>query len=64
LKELRGLNVDVEPITTTSFTGDIVECLRAVIRVIVEGVATKYHDCKKLVDDVDARIAKALLHIK
>jgi hypothetical protein len=60
IKVAMGLDPDLPCITSISFSGDIVNCTRDALRVVILALAASYPNCDDLVADLDRRLADAL----
>jgi hypothetical protein len=60
LKIAMGVDPALPCITSVSFSGDVVECTRDALRVVVLALTAKYASCEELVADLDKRLAQAL----
>jgi hypothetical protein len=64
LKRIQGLNPDADCITLVSFTGDLIECLRGVLRTVIREMNRLNMDTEELVAELDDNIASALRMVR
>lgn len=60
LKRIQGLDPDADCITPMSFAGDLIECLRSILRTVIQEMNRLNMDAQELVAELDDNIAAAL----
>ncbi len=64
LKRIQGLDPDADCITPVSFTGDLIECLRSILRTVIREMNRVNMDTEELVAELDNNIAAALRMVR